>query len=249
MRREVHFGTVVDNEDPDKRGGLKVRVDTLLDQLPLLEEYIPPTFPFAGNSVGWFFVPDVGAQVEVEVATDDEQSVEDIDARWRSALYSANDEPPAELTSDYPNRAGIKFGQIVFILDKTKDLMALVGTNVHLGEEGATHPVIRGDTYNTQEAQMLTLVMAYMQSIAGMVSGMGGYLNQVAADMGALNALPIGGTTPPFILPQMTALDTSAALGSGGLGGQATAAAAAAAGIQAFINAATTWLSTKVKTE
>ena len=237
MRREIHYGVVIDNVDPDKRGGLKVRVDTLLDQLPLLDEYIPPTFPFAGSEVGWFFVPEVGAQVEVEVETSDEQSVEDISASWRATLYSENDAPPAELTSDYPNRAGIKWGPVIWILDKTQDLIALVSSNVRLGEEAAPHPVMRGDTYNQQLDTYLT-----QEDVENTLDTT--YLN------GLLTALNVWANLTPPSGPVTNAVLTAFANAViPGLTAYVSGLATFKAAIATFKGAAITWLSTKVKTE
>lgn|GEM_PF-6291672 len=219
MIRDVHYGVVVDNNDPDRRGGLKVRVDDLVDQLPLLDEFIPPSFPFAGSSVGWFFVPAVGAQVEVEVESDPERSVEDIHARWRSTLYSVNDPPPAEFTSDYPNRAGIKFGPVIVTLDQTQDLLAMVSSNVRLGEEAASHPVMRGDTYNQQ-------LDAYLTAVNTLAS-------TNVTEFTALAAASTGVLAP--LASSFTNL--------------ATAWATFQSAIATFKGAESSWLSTKVKTE
>lgn len=219
--KEVHFGTVVDNVDPEARGGLKVRVDTLLDQLPLLESYIPPAFPFAGNGVGFFFVPEVGAQVEVEVEADPEKSVEDLNARWRGVLYSQNDPVPSEFTSDYPNRAGIKFGDLVVTFDRTQDVAAIVGDNVRLGEESASHPVMRGDTYNSAED-------AYLSSEDGFLTALSGALS-------TWSGLPPGPATNASLTAFAAALTASLASYQGAVG--------------TFRGSQNSWLSTKVRTE
>lgn len=58
-------GSVVDNEDPDGRGRLKVQVPALLgDQAT---DWALPCFPFGGiDQAGTYFVPPVGALVWVE---------------------------------------------------------------------------------------------------------------------------------------------------------------------------------------
>ncbi|HEX5687848.1 MAG TPA: phage baseplate assembly protein V [Ideonella sp.] len=58
-------GAVVDNQDPDKRGRVKVSVPALLgDQT---SDWALPCFPCGGlQATGWFWVPQVGAQVWVE---------------------------------------------------------------------------------------------------------------------------------------------------------------------------------------
>lgn len=243
--REIHFGRVVDNDDPLKRGGLKVRVDTLIDNLPLTETHIPPSFPFAGNAVGFFFVPAVGAEVEVEVEAGLDAGAENLDARWRATLYSNLDDVPSEFKSDYPNRGGIKFGPVVVTFDQTQDLLALVASNVRLGIEGATHPVLRGDTYNTEESTLLTAIKAYLDTIAARVSDGNSLLTKVAADMSALSSLSIPST--PFSLPPLTA--TSAAAATASATAENAAAVGASTAVTTFLGKALTWLSTRVKTE
>lgn len=58
-------GVVMDNQDPDKRGRVKVSVPALLgDQT---SDWALPCFPCGGLAdTGWFCVPKVGAQVWVE---------------------------------------------------------------------------------------------------------------------------------------------------------------------------------------
>ena len=56
-------GTVVDNADPTKRGRLKVRVQGALSDLQL---WAMPCVPYAGNDVGFYFLPEPGTGVWVE---------------------------------------------------------------------------------------------------------------------------------------------------------------------------------------
>lgn len=155
--REIHLGRVIANDDPDKRGGIKVRVDTLLDAVSAFgDRYVPPSFPFAGSDEGFFLVPQVGAQVEVEVEADPDNFLEDPSPRYRAVLYSRVDQIPSEFKSDYPNRGGIKIGDVVLTFDRTQDLLALVASNVRLGTESATHPLIRGDSFNDSLNTLIT---------------------------------------------------------------------------------------------
>ena len=217
--REVHFGRVVANDDPEKRGGLKIQVDTLLEGATVTDDYIPPSFPFAGNDQGWFFVPEVGNQVEVEVTADPDRAVESLEARWRTVLYSDVDNIPEEFRSNPQQRGGIKFGKSVMLFDKAADVLALVSGNVRLGEEDASHPVVRGDTLNVEMIDkwvvaMETLLTALKLAWTGF-TGLTGPLSPIA-----VIAAPI----PPAI----TAFETATT---------------------AFKAAKSSWLSSKVKTE
>ena len=54
-------GTVIDNDDsPVRRGKLLVRVESLLDNMPV---WAMPCVPYAGNQVGWCFLPPPGSSV------------------------------------------------------------------------------------------------------------------------------------------------------------------------------------------
>jgi uncharacterized protein involved in type VI secretion and phage assembly len=58
-------GFVASNEDPEKRGRLKLRVPSVLANEE--SDWALPCFPFGGKAGhGWFFVPQVDAQVWVE---------------------------------------------------------------------------------------------------------------------------------------------------------------------------------------
>jgi uncharacterized protein involved in type VI secretion and phage assembly len=61
-------GTVVDNADPDQRGRLKVSVPAVLETLQL---WAMPCVPYAGDQVGFFAMPPVGAGIWVEFEAGD----------------------------------------------------------------------------------------------------------------------------------------------------------------------------------
>ncbi len=67
-----HFGkyrgVVVDNDDPDRRGRLKLKVPAVLGQLEL---WAMPCVPFAGDEVGLFSLPNSGDGVWVEFEAGD----------------------------------------------------------------------------------------------------------------------------------------------------------------------------------
>lgn len=56
-------GKVVDNQDPEKRGSIKVTVPAVLGETPL---WALPCSPYAGKNVGFFAIPPVDAAVWVE---------------------------------------------------------------------------------------------------------------------------------------------------------------------------------------
>lgn len=56
-------GIVVDNEDPQERGRVSVRIPSVLGEQVL---WALPCTPYAGPGIGWFAVPPAGASVWVE---------------------------------------------------------------------------------------------------------------------------------------------------------------------------------------
>lgn len=163
--KEIHYGKVLSNEDPAGNGGLKVQVDTLVDGASLGKDFIPPTFPFAGADEGFFFVPEKGALVEIEVTADNARSTESPAARWRAVLYTDKDAIPAEFKTNPAKRGGIKFGAGVLLFDKLLDLLALVSSNVRLGTEAASHPLLRGDAFSDDLGTFLDAVTTFQNAV------------------------------------------------------------------------------------
>jgi hypothetical protein len=235
--RDVHTGKVLDNVDPAKGGGLKVQVDALEEGTALRGgEYVPPAFPFAGNDVGFFFLPEKGALVEVEVESDEERATEELSPRWRAVLYTNVDKIPAEFLSDPTKRGGIKYGKGVLLFDQKKDLVALISANVRLGEESASHPVMRGDTFNSELSTYLSAEDAYQALVNPHNVAWNTLLGTWA---GIPAATPILGS---HVNAWASALQpTQTALNAGDITWKAA--------IAAFKANLSTWLSTKVKTQ
>lgn len=238
MIRAVHVGKVLDNDDPGKAGGLKVQVDDLEEGSALLGgKYIPPAFPFAGDDVGFFFLPEKGALVEVEVESDPEKAAEELDPSWRAVLYTNSDKIPSEFLSDQTKRGGIKYGDGLLLFDSKKDLVALISSNVRLGEETASHPVIRGDTFNTELSNYLTTEGIYQAAENAHLAAWTTLIGTTWA--GYADGLPITGA---HVKAWGTVLSTT-------LAAQSTLGGIWSSAITAFKAKLLTWLSTKVKTE
>jgi hypothetical protein len=251
MKREVYPAKVLNNEDVDKSGAAKIQVNDLVDNSALDDtDFTPGRYPFAGRGEGFYYAPQEQSLLEVEVAEDEEESVEDLNARWVGMLYSSDDSIPEEFQSDHTKRGGIKFGDEVFLQDKTKALTSLISSKVRLGEEEASHPLNRGDTYNEELVKFLDALDVYLAAESTYVG-----LCKTMSDADATNAgvwAALGAGVP--ILGSH--LNASAAL----IGGPATALSAGSTAFQAaiatfrtavaaFKAAKETWLSTKCKTE
>ncbi len=251
MIREVHFAKVLDNDDPDSRGGLKVQVDAIEEGAPLRGgEYVSPCFPFAGADVGFFFLPEKGKMVEVELESDPEKATEELSARWRAVLYTDADKIPSEFLTDQTKRGGIKYGKGLLLFDQKKDLVTLISANVRLGEEDASHPLTRGDTYNTQLSTFLDAMTTYLtaeDAYAGLEANH--WTAAQAANLVWKNlatGLPV---LTDLLIAYGTPLEgTTNALKTGVITWRAAITTLKAA-VAAFKAAKTTWLSTKCKTE
>lgn len=220
MKRETHLGKVLGNVDPARAGGAKVQVNDLVGDAPLdSEEFFPGRFPFAGNGEGFYFAPQPGAALEVEAVSDDDEGVEDLAPRWVGMIYSSADQIPAEFLSDAPNRGGIRFGDDVLLMDKTLKIFALISSKVRLGEEAASHPVVRGDTYNTE-------LSTFLDALTALAGGM----KAAFTTLSGISVGVLGPLKPGFdaAITAWTAFEPAPA---------------------AFKATANTWLSTKVKTE
>ncbi len=182
MKRETHAAKVLDGSDPSKLGGAKVQVNDLVDERPLDEEnFVPGRYPFAGNGEGFYYAPQAGTLLEVEVEGDSEAAVEELAPRWVGMLYSSKDEIPTEFQSDPTNRGGVKFGDEVFLQDKTQALTALISAMVRLGEETASHPLVRGDTWNTAWETWVSALETYLSAESTLASANATNFTSIAA--------------------------------------------------------------------
>jgi hypothetical protein len=120
---EVHIGIVTDNNDPEQRGRIRVRCDTLAGADTEWPDYIEPVFPYLSGdgqnaTGGWFFVPDVGVAVEIEITTtaprDETVAAITLDApaiRWRACAFAQGaDAISDEFKTNYPGRRGFVTG-------------------------------------------------------------------------------------------------------------------------------------------
>lgn len=122
--------TVTFNDDPDKRGIIRVACIGLMGD----EETEVPIDVEPVHDWGWFYIPDIGELVEIEViegSSEDEQkgqmSIDNLDIKWRSARYYGNQEgqTPTSINAlfteeNYGKRRGFSTpaGHVVMFDDK-----------------------------------------------------------------------------------------------------------------------------------
>lgn len=89
-------GSVTDNQDPEKRGRLRLRVPSVLGDTET--DWALPCFPFGGlMNQGWFFVPEPEAQVWVEF-----EEGELSQPLWTGTFWQQAGDAPEEADKDEP---------------------------------------------------------------------------------------------------------------------------------------------------
>lgn len=102
----TYYATVTFNNDPEKLGRIRVACVGLLGD----EETEIPIDIEPVHDWGWFYIPDIGEIVEIEVtegSSEDEQngqmSIDNLDIKWRSARAYGNEEGdiPTPINEDF----------------------------------------------------------------------------------------------------------------------------------------------------
>lgn len=249
MIPEKHFGKVLKNKDPKKLGRLQIQVDAVLEgeNLGDAETWIPASWPFAGKGEGFYMVPKEGSLVEVEVESGRERSAGETSARWTGVQYTDKDAIPEEFQSDPTERGGMKVGELVLLFDRKKGILALISAKTRLGEEDASHPLMRGDTFNAQ-------LETYLTAEAAWVGALQTYLGtcQTCADANVTQYEALAAACTGPLVPLKVAFEALKAAWQAQSSGVTAATAAAGtylSAVNAFKAAKDTWLSTKCKTE
>jgi uncharacterized protein involved in type VI secretion and phage assembly len=103
-------GTVLDNDDAEtRRGKLKVRVESLLDDNAV---WAMPCVPYAGNQLGWYFLPPPMTSVWVEFEEGDLNR-----PIWTGCYWEAG-ELPEEIQA--PTTLMLKTANVTLTIDDTE---------------------------------------------------------------------------------------------------------------------------------
>jgi hypothetical protein len=135
MSRRQHYGTVVDNDDPQKRG--RIRVES--PSLALGEtDWIDSLVPFAGDGGIFLFVPPAGAVVRLHIMVSSARdgspfaaAIEAPDVRWEDCAIV--DKVPSPFDTNYPHRRGL----VTPALRGTSRQVARKGDSVEINQQSA----------------------------------------------------------------------------------------------------------------
>lgn len=176
-RKEIHNAIVTRNIEADEattlllRGAVYFNAPGLFDgEYPLPAE---PCFPFASaNGAGFFVVPKVDDEIEIEVAVDDPNNPDDTtdaelpEPRWRCMVYSKAADIAEEFKVNYPFRMGWKSNSGHFLLFDDKEgfelvkLFHKVGTFLEMTKDGDL-------IENVVRDRVVTIVRDLVQTITG----------------------------------------------------------------------------------
>ena len=129
-KREVYNAIVTRNVDDDL--GVKLRGAIYFEAPDIFDGEYPipayPCFQFASqNNAGFFFVPKVGDEIEIEMYVDDKTDPYDTtdfelpEPRWRCMVYSNAIDIDDEFKLNYPYRMGWKSNSgNIFLFDDTE---------------------------------------------------------------------------------------------------------------------------------
>ena len=125
MVKELHIGEVTNNMmgpdgNPFSRGEVMFKCETLLEDGSEYPIPAVPSFHYATDGYGIFFVPPPGTQIEVEVAQGRDKVVESR-VRYRAMLYSDINEVPSEFMTNYPYRKGLKLPSGIIVFDDSPE--------------------------------------------------------------------------------------------------------------------------------
>lgn len=217
------------NKDPAKAGRIQAAVAEM--DGAVYPHWIDPIFP-AGE---WICIPEPGDAVELELPDGTDIVEFPTDVKYLGKRLSEGNSVPTEFKTNYPNRRGFrtKQGHLIIADDKAGTLTIKNGKSgivvefdstglLHLGVTVGTDFIMKGTTFNTENATMLGGISAYVTLV-------GTAMTKMAQD--------------PFLSGSLQAA-TIAAMTAAGTAGAGTATGL----ISAFLAKAATWLSTKVKT-
>lgn len=216
--RETHIATVIDNDDPEKRGRLLVASASLLGvdgggEAVEYPSWVEPVFPVLatdndGEVVGGvFFIPGIGSTIELVVASGSafdqiagQSTSTNPDPRWRAQLLQVGDTVPEEFASNYPRRAGwlTSSGHLLMFDDSDGGDNKLVlrhglGSFVAIDGDGSIQ--LATNKLDPENPKTIKKHLVYLNAKDGEVSIIDSNKNVIATDKDGISITAGNGTT------------------------------------------------------
>ena len=147
-------GSVADNQDPEKRGRLKLRIPSVLADQET--DWALPCLPYGGfNQQGFFAIPDVDAQVWVEFEEGDISR-----PIWVGTFWQQGSDVPEDASKDEPTTRMLQThsghilqfddadGEERFRLYHPKDAEMIIDPNGTISLTDASGAIVRMDAEN-----------------------------------------------------------------------------------------------------
>lgn len=188
---------VVDVDDPEKRGRIRVRCAAVCGADEIWDEWALPQFPTAGNGHGWFFLPNPGDVVEVVYLagmTSDsafgQSFIFNPRLRWVAAHYGSTSDVPSEFAGDnYRRRYGISLDDgTVFVMDRERSEISMRASKVRLGTLSGGEPVIGGSSAEVWVGDLVSAIESLRGAVDSLADVVGG-LHSAAAVAGVKSLL------------------------------------------------------------
>lgn len=168
---EKHFAIVTRVVDETLKEGLRGAVFFKSDTLSGETEYpepAEPSFPLAGkDGEGFFWVPQVGDQIEVEINAEDENA----NPRYIRMLYSDEDEISPVFKENYPYRMGwVTRAGHVFYFDNKPEALAIrlmhkIGTGFEWDKDGNEIKRVVKDLVESIEGKVMRTVKGQVEEL------------------------------------------------------------------------------------
>lgn len=187
LQRDFYVGIVEDNKDPNRKGRIKVRVQTLYHSIPI--EDIPYAYPWGGLSGKDFQVPAIGKLVNVLFLSDDLYSPyyiysENYNINLQNKLKDLSDEEYVDFISlVYDERTNIYIDSKELTIDHLYNKFTINNDSLNLELKDNTKTLNLGSKSANQEAVLGTAFFEWMDKFVDSLLTKGSMIDSYGKDI------------------------------------------------------------------